>query len=201
MAVGGGRQVDEGIVQTVNVLEQMPQGFYAERLREVVAAEDQIDAQFMGHGDVPVGTLPGHVGTAAEGCGLDKVVPGSSGADEDVASRGIRGIRPESLNGRSEDGFQPLRQLPARAGEFPVRTQGNAVVVQSFIGTWPDSAGLRQQGVISVHGVDVQRKVGGVNRQVPVHGGFQLPVCNAGNGLHGLPENAVMKEEQVRPRL
>ena len=48
MAVGGGRQVDEGIVQTVNVLEQMPQGFYAERLREVVAAEDQIDAQFMG---------------------------------------------------------------------------------------------------------------------------------------------------------
>lgn len=45
---------------------------------------------------------------------------------------------------------------------------------------------------------DVQRKVGGVNRQVPVHGGFQLPVGDAGNGLHGLPENAVVKKEQVR---
>lgn len=107
MAVGGGRQVDESAVQPVNVLEQMPQGLHSERFREVVAAEDQIDAQFMGHGDVPVGTLPGHVGAAAEGCGLGKVVPRSSGTDEDVAGRSIPGIRPEGLHGRAEDGFQP----------------------------------------------------------------------------------------------
>lgn len=69
---------------------------------------------------------------------------------------------------------------------------------QPIMGTWLEAAGLRQQGIVAVCGVDVQRKVGGVNRQVPVHGGFQLPVGDAGNGLHGLPENAVVKKEQVR---
>lgn len=50
MAVGGRRQVNKSVVQPVNILEKKPQGLYAERLRKVVAAEDQIDAQFLGQG-------------------------------------------------------------------------------------------------------------------------------------------------------
>ena len=81
MAVGGGRQVNKGIIQPVNILEKKPQGLYAERLRKVVAAEDQIDAQFLGQGDVPVGAFPGHVGAAAEGRCLGKIVSRASGTD------------------------------------------------------------------------------------------------------------------------
>ncbi len=58
MAVGGGRQVNKSVVQPVNILEKKPQGLLRERLRKVVAAEDQIDSQFLGQGDVPVGAFP-----------------------------------------------------------------------------------------------------------------------------------------------
>ena len=115
MAVGVRRQVNKTVVQPVNILEKKPQGLYAERLRKVVAAEDQIDAQFLGQGDVPVGTFPGYVGAAAEGCGLGKIVPRASGAYEDISGRSLRGILPEGLHGRAEDGFQLLRQFRACA--------------------------------------------------------------------------------------
>ena len=113
MAVGGGRQVNKSVVQPVNILEKKPQGLYAERLRKVVAAEDQIDSQFLGQGDVPVGAFPGHVGAAAEGRCLGKIISRASGSDEDISGRSLRGIFPEGLHGRAEDGFQFLLQFRA----------------------------------------------------------------------------------------
>ena len=49
--------------------------------------------------------------------------------------------------------------------------------------------------------MNVQRDVGGVNGEVAVHGRLQLAVGDARDGLHVLPEDAVMQDEQVRAQI
>ena len=187
--------VDEFPFDSKSLGQMRAEGLHAEGFRRVMAAEEEIDAQFLREGMAPMGAFARDEGVdplADGGCDFRS---GASRADpHDADGHGAAG---GEMHRSAEGGFESGGDFTSR--EMICRkfqTDGNALEREERFAVLQTQC-LGEPGIVSHGGMGIQRVVDADQRQVVFKGELEFAVVRARDGLNSLPEQAVMDEQEI----
>lgn len=171
------------------------QGFDAEGLRGVVAAVDEIHPNFLSQGVGPVLAFASDKRVDAFSSCCEELAPGAAGADADPVDQFRTAGRQFGPLAGGLGHF--LDERLAGKGRLEFSANVNAVPSQEGLALALDPDRLGEKRVVPVFGVDVERNVGAVDREVRLKRGVQLLEGAADDPAGLVPEKPVMNDEQT----
>ena len=170
------------------------EGFDAEGLGGVVAAVDEIDADFLGEGVAPVRAFAGDEGVdAGLGDGGDFGAC-AAGHDADFPAGG--GTAGAEVDAGAGGGGETLHELIAADFGFDLGAVFGALGLHEIAGGF-EAEGAGEDGVVAEGGMEIEREVGAVNGESGIERDLDFLEDGAGPGLEAGPEHAVVHDEQI----
>ena len=195
LGLEAGGVVDEGPGEAEAGFEIGGEGFDAEGLGGVVAAVEDVEAEFLGEGVAPVGAFAGEEGVDAGFGGGGDFGAGAAGGDADAA--GGFGATGADVDGAAGEGGVELGG-EGFEGDFSFgdEADGGAFELEETAGG-SQVEGAGDAGVVAEGGVDVEGQVGAVEGEAVFEAKADFFVEGAGDGLEAGPEEAVVDEEEI----
>jgi hypothetical protein len=170
------------------------EGFDAEGLGGVVAAVDEIDADFFGEGVAPVGAFAGDEGVdAGLGDGGDFGAC-AAGHDADFPAGG--GATRADMHAGAGGGGEALHEFIAADFGLDLRAVFGALGLHEIAAGF-EAEGAGEDGVVAEGGMEIEGEVAAVNGESGIERGFDFLEDGAGPGLEAGPEHAVVDDEQI----
>lgn len=172
------------------------EGFDAEGLGGVVAAVDEIDADFFGEGVTPVGAFAGDEGVdAGFGNGGDFGAC-AAGHDADLAAGG--GAARAEMDAGAGGGGEAGDEFVAADFGLDFGAVFGAFRFHEVAGGF-EAEGAGEDGVVAEGGMEIEGEMAAIDGEAGIEGDLDFLEDGAGPGLEAGPEHAVVDDEEVCP--
>src|SRR6266487_3400511 len=189
-----GRMIQENPGQVELLGDVLRQCFDSDRLRRVMAGVENIDAQLLGVEEGPVLSFSSHKRIEPRRGSLWDQRPSGAGHDSNPV-HALGAEREESRGGAERLGQRPVQVLPLTTEFAPDPGRGSVIRSEVAAHLYPQHAG--QHRIVADVGVTIERKVGGVQRDVCFDQSSEPAVSGTDERPETTPKHSVMHEETI----